>query len=205
MKTTTEITDYQLRLTLLLREKTMYFLLGLIIVISSLLGWSLFLKHAPSTSFIKTTAETMQAPLAKDTKPLAITRHYTVQEGDYLWAIAEKNYGGDGFKAYNIAKANNISNASVIYKGQDLVLPDLQTEATPQLASSDQLTPEAAQTSQVTHTDKTYTVQEGDSLWHIAEKVYGDGYGWTVIAKANGIETPSIIFKGTVLTIPSRN
>ncbi len=49
----------------------------------------------------------------------------------------------------------------------------------------------------------TYTVQAGDDLWHIAEKVYKDGYKWTLIAKANNITNPGMIFSGNVLTIPN--
>ncbi|MBI2442772.1 MAG: LysM peptidoglycan-binding domain-containing protein [Candidatus Levybacteria bacterium] len=48
----------------------------------------------------------------------------------------------------------------------------------------------------------TYTVQAGDDLWHIAEKVYKDGYKWTLIAQANDITNPGMIFKGDVLKIP---
>ena len=50
-----------------------------------------------------------------------------------------------------------------------------------------------------------YTVERGDSLWKIAEKIYGDGYQWIKIYQANqekiGVN-PGLIFSGTVLTIP---
>lgn len=49
----------------------------------------------------------------------------------------------------------------------------------------------------------TYIVQSGDDLWHIAEKVYNDGYKWTVIAQANNITNPGMIFAGDVLKTSS--
>lgn len=48
----------------------------------------------------------------------------------------------------------------------------------------------------------TYTVQPGDDLWHIAVKMYNNGYAWTEIAKANNITSPGLIYKGDVLIIP---
>lgn len=50
---------------------------------------------------------------------------------------------------------------------------------------------------------KTYTVQPGDDLWHIAEKFYTSGYYWTQIAKANNLDNPGILYSGTKLMIPS--
>ncbi|MDE2026537.1 MAG: LysM peptidoglycan-binding domain-containing protein [Patescibacteria group bacterium] len=49
---------------------------------------------------------------------------------------------------------------------------------------------------------KAYTVQEGDSLWSIAEKVYNSGYNWVDIAKANNLGNPDVLFAGTTLTLP---
>ena len=48
-----------------------------------------------------------------------------------------------------------------------------------------------------------YTVMSGDSLWTISEKVYGSGYNWTDIAKANNISNPGLIFVGQQLNIPN--
>jgi len=49
---------------------------------------------------------------------------------------------------------------------------------------------------------KTYLVKEGDSLWAIAEKKYGDPAKWRPIADENGINDPKTIEIGTELTIP---
>lgn len=57
-----------------------------------------------------------------------------------------------------------------------------------------------------------YTVADGDSLWSIAQSLYGDGGEWTVLAKANLGRTmpdgtqfsdPSLIMPGWVLTVPA--
>jgi nucleoid-associated protein YgaU len=49
---------------------------------------------------------------------------------------------------------------------------------------------------------KTYTVVAGDNLWIIAEKVYGSGYNWVDIAKANKLSDPNDIHLGNKLVIP---
>ena len=49
---------------------------------------------------------------------------------------------------------------------------------------------------------KTWRVKEGESLWFIAAKEYGDPALWRSIAEANGIDNPRIIEPGTELVIP---
>jgi nucleoid-associated protein YgaU len=49
---------------------------------------------------------------------------------------------------------------------------------------------------------RTYTVVSGDSLWAIAERFYGDGSKYQVIADASGVPDPDLIQPGQVLTIP---
>ena len=50
----------------------------------------------------------------------------------------------------------------------------------------------------------TYTVVKGDSLWKIAQKVYGDGACWPRIQEANKtlLKDSKDLIAGTVLTIP---
>jgi nucleoid-associated protein YgaU len=49
---------------------------------------------------------------------------------------------------------------------------------------------------------RTYTVVSGDSMWAIAERFYGDGSKFQVIADASGVADPDLIHPGQVLTIP---
>jgi outer membrane autotransporter protein len=49
---------------------------------------------------------------------------------------------------------------------------------------------------------RTYTVVSGDTLWAIAERFYGDGSKYQVIADASGVPNPDLIHPGQVLTIP---
>jgi nucleoid-associated protein YgaU len=49
---------------------------------------------------------------------------------------------------------------------------------------------------------RTYTVISGDTLWAIAERFYGDGNKYQVIADASGVANPDLIYPGQVLTIP---
>jgi len=58
-------------------------------------------------------------------------------------------------------------------------------------------------------TGKTYTVKYGDTLWEIAEGVYGNGSLWTNILASNSTQvgflpngSQALIFPGQVLTIP---
>jgi LysM repeat protein len=50
---------------------------------------------------------------------------------------------------------------------------------------------------------QTYAVQSGDSLWTIAQKVYGNGAKYPLIANANNITTGTRLRTGMVLSIPA--
>lgn len=47
-----------------------------------------------------------------------------------------------------------------------------------------------------------YTIVPGDTLWDIAKRFYGDGSKYPIIAKANNIENPDLIYPGQKLYIP---
>ena len=51
---------------------------------------------------------------------------------------------------------------------------------------------------------RTYTVLSGDTLWKIAERMYGNGSQYTKIFEANTdlLESPDRIFPGQELKIP---
>jgi 5'-nucleotidase len=51
----------------------------------------------------------------------------------------------------------------------------------------------------------THVIAAGDNFWDIAEKVYGDGFKWTLIAEANPGLRPKFLPIGATLTIPAAN
>lgn len=48
----------------------------------------------------------------------------------------------------------------------------------------------------------SYTVNAGDSLWAICQKLYGDGSLAYKLASANGVKNPNLIYPGQVLSLP---
>ncbi len=59
----------------------------------------------------------------------------------------------------------------------------------------------AAQSADLT---KRRTVTQGDSLWSIAAREYGNPGDWRLIADENGIDNPRILTPGWVLIIPRK-
>jgi nucleoid-associated protein YgaU len=51
---------------------------------------------------------------------------------------------------------------------------------------------------------KQWEVTQGDSLWAISAKEYGDPAQWRLIAKANGIDNPRELTPGQELVIPKK-
>ncbi|WP_214775459.1 LysM peptidoglycan-binding domain-containing protein [Exiguobacterium sp. s37] len=102
---------------------------------------------------------------------------YTVKSGDTLYSIA-RTYG---VTVSALAATNNITNYSLIYVGQVLIIPG--TTITPPPS-----------------TTVKYTVKSGDTLYKIATM-----YNTTVvkIAAANNITNVNSIYVGQVLIIPT--
>lgn len=129
--------------------------------------------------------------------PAELPEKVTVEKGQHLWAIATKYYGS-GYNYVDIAKANNLTNASAIEVGQELVLPKVavkevgvttKTEVTTKMEVANKIDGD------------TYTVAKGDHLWSIAVRAYGDGYKWGEIAKNNNVAHPNYIEVGQVLKL----
>ena len=102
------------------------------------------------------------------------TRSYIVVAGDTLSAIAQKFYGNARLFAV-IAAFNKIPDPDHINVGRVLIIPAVST---------------------------VYVVAPGDTLFAIAQRFYGDGLKFGVIATFNGIGNPNLIFPGQVLAIP---
>ena len=122
---------------------------------------------------------------------------YTVKEGDWLWQISRRFYGTPN-EAKRILEANRdtIGDPNVLQPGQKLVIPPLP-DAT--LDKSD-LTP----ASQVHDQPLIYTVKEGDWLWQISRRFYGNTTEVGRILQANrkSITDPDILRPGQKLIIP---
>ena len=121
------------------------------------------------------------APTPTATTGSAATTHVVV-EGDTLSAIADQY----GVTLEAIMAENDITDASLIFVGQELTIPAAATTGDGSDGGSG--------------TDaRTHTVVEGDTLSAIA-----DQYGVTIeaIMEANDIADASVVFLGQVLTIP---
>jgi len=101
------------------------------------------------------------------------TRSYTVKQGDTLWEIAQEQLGS-GFVWVDIARANNIPvDNPMLAVGDELALPAVG-------GPGDTVVTGETDTGTVAGTS-TYTVQDGDTLWGIAQQVYGSGHDWVRI------------------------
>ncbi|HVO44246.1 MAG TPA: LysM peptidoglycan-binding domain-containing protein [Aggregatilineales bacterium] len=114
---------------------------------------------------------------------------YVVQPGDNLFRISLRF----GTTVSALAQANNISNPSLIFVGQTLIIPNA-AGGTPVPTNIPGTTPTPG-----TNPGATYTVQSGDTLSRVAVR-----FGTTVaaIAQANNIVNVNLIFVGQVLVIP---
>ncbi len=140
---------------------------------------------------------------------------YAVQAGETLWSIAEDKYGS-GFEWYRIAEANKITDVTQLEEGTALIIPGNETVAGEQsevmegspVASTENVieessnAPEATVNQGVKIAGGSYVIKEGDDLWDIAVRAYGDGYKWVEIARANNLENPDLIHVDNTLKLP---
>lgn len=168
-------------------------LMGVIVVIVAVLFVVSFLRqahHIQDTSSTSTVAPTVTGQPSEFPSG---EKTYVVKSGDDLWHIAEKYYKS-GYNWVDIARANNLSDPSMIFSGNTLIIPKVTPQPT---------TIAVAPASKVgLISGDSYTVQKGDDLWHIALRAYADGYQWVKIAQANNLSDPNLIFSGNVLKIP---
>ncbi|MFO7536638.1 MAG: LysM peptidoglycan-binding domain-containing protein [Chloroflexota bacterium] len=99
---------------------------------------------------------------------------YIVKAGDNLYRISLIY----GISWVQIAEANGLVNPNQIVVGQELKIPVEATGPAPQF---------------------THTVRAGETLFRISLRY---GIPWPVIAEANGLESPYVIYVGQTLVIP---
>jgi nucleoid-associated protein YgaU len=118
---------------------------------------------------------------------------HRIQEDETLWSIATKYYQ-NGYHWVDIEKANDLKDADYLMVGQVITIPAVSEEK----GDIDSLA--ASTDSKPMH--ESVTIAQGDSLWTIALREYGNPYRWTDIAKINNLTNPDIIHAGNILRLP---
>ncbi|MBI2195806.1 MAG: LysM peptidoglycan-binding domain-containing protein [Candidatus Levybacteria bacterium] len=173
------------------------FLGVLVVVIVALIGFAFVRlergnKETGQVSSTSTVASTGEKQGSKNSN---LPEKYTVKSGDDLWSISLKIYGS-GYNWVDIAKANNLTEPNTIYSGALLNIPNVKP-----LAKSGEIKSVEASKAEAIKAP-SYTVNEGDNLWEIAVRSYGDGYKWVDLARENKLENPSLIYPGDIFKIP---
>lgn len=184
----------------IVRNNFSTFLLGLTVLLIVILAVSILAGKSSkqdknSKSWTRGLSEFFSTKRGPTASPEPTVKKYQVREGDSLWTIAQSAYGS-GYNAIDIAQANKLENPDIIEPGQKLVIPNVKPKE-PTLGEA-----VGATTGQVVQKPQNYLVQEGDSLWKIAEQFYGDGYVWVKIAQANSLPDANFIYAGTQLLLP---
>ncbi|PJC68182.1 hypothetical protein CO015_05010 [candidate division WWE3 bacterium CG_4_8_14_3_um_filter_42_11] len=115
---------------------------------------------------------------------------YTVIEGDSLWSIAKKELN-DPYRWKEIADLNQIvptmGGLYVVNPGDSLKIPQqaaAEHVAVTEQNDENQAEPELAETG-IGNSPIIYSVHQGDTLWEIAQQIYGRGDLWHLIDEAN--------------------
>ncbi|HQE91552.1 MAG TPA: LysM peptidoglycan-binding domain-containing protein [Anaerolineae bacterium] len=140
----------------------------------------------PVTTEVITPTVVVEATVAATAEPVTLSTpgKHVVQVGENLFRIALRY----GTTVEEIAKANGITNAALIYVGQVLTIPG----GTPGEPPSPTVVPPSGG-------ETIHIVQPGENLFRIALKY---NYSQYYLAKYNGIANPSLIYVGQVIRIP---
>jgi len=159
-------------------------------------------ERAPEEIPLTPREEPLQEPAPRTRPAPALQpRTHVVQRGETLSEIS-KDYYGTSTKWREILKANSgiLDDPRLLRPGMKLKIPAL-----PEVASAATRGPVLSAVAEAGAAPRrTYTVQQGDSLFRIAMKSYGDGTRWKDIQQANNhlIDDPKKLRPGMVLIIP---
>lgn len=108
-----------------------------------------------------------------------------------VWIIT-----GPGVKSSEISASPPAGSAA---SADQALVQDLRAEIATLKVNNEKLSDELAQLK--TKKETEYMVKEGESLFMIARKIYGNGFKYTEIATANNISDPDRILTGQKLKI----
>lgn len=186
--------------TIKLNESTISMMLGALVILA--VGFMVVnYVRGRSETAVKTGAPTVTTETGEGAAVSLPTTH-KVSQGESLWKISEEYYGS-GYSWVEIAKASNLANPNVITVGQELSIPKVEKASQPaaQLEPNIILTQASGESA---IDGDSYAVAQGDHLWGIAVRAYGDGYQWVKIWRENGsqIQNPNLIHPGQAFKIP---
>jgi len=159
-------------------------------------------KPAPPRSTLPS-PETLRTPA-----PSGAETTHTVEEGETLWAIAERYYG-DGAQYKRIEEANKgrLGKGDSLYVGAKIVIPGAtRAPAANARAAADKPreTPPAAKQPQRQAGERYHVVKKGETLGDIAKEQLGSARRWPEIVKLNKstIKDPDNVPAGVRLRLP---
>ena len=174
----------ELKERLNLKENYVSMGLGLLVVI--LIGVAIFNSVIGRNGEIDKDATTNGSDATDSAAMIAnLPEKYTLVEGEDLWSASVKLYGS-GYNWVDLVEANKIVNPDKVEVGMELVVPKITPRPAPEGPAV-----------------QVYTVSKGETLFMVAEKMYGNGEKWMVIARANNLRNANRIEVGQQLIIPS--
>jgi LysM repeat protein len=121
--------------------------------------------------------------------PTTTTGAYTVASGDTLFTLAQRF----NTTVATLAQINNIVNPNLIYPGQALIVTNAAPAPTPVPPAQTAPAPVPVVSPGV------HVVQSGENLFRIALRY---NMTWDVLARANGLCFPFLVYPGQQLVIP---
>lgn len=147
------------------------------------------------------TTEEQKAEEQSQSDEVSLPATHKVAQGEDLWKISELYYK-TGYNWVDIAQANNLTNPDLLLADTELTIPKVEPKVLAAATQAQTILNETKSPETGAITSESYTVAQGDNLWKIAVRAYGDGYKWVDIAKANNLGNPDLIYTGNDLKIP---
>lgn len=172
----------------------------------------------PTTALAETTRRDPAPPPTQQPRadrapdqPIAGATH-TVEEGETLWAIAERYYGdGALYRRIEEANAGRLGKGGSLYVGAKLVIPGATRQPVKQAATPardeparNAFTPTKTGATGKAGAERFHVVRKGETLGDIARSELGSAKRWPEIVKLNkaAIRDPDNVPAGLRLRLP---